>query len=328
MSSFTQRLRDVFGPERVREHAPLAPFTTFKVGGPADWLLEVTSAEQLLRAFELAREVGVPVTMLGGGSNVLISDRGVPGLVVRTHGGRLEELNVASPLRRKEDAEAALTLVRVDAGVTINALVRWTITRGLAGLEAWAGTPGTVGGGVFGNAHYGGRLLGELIDHVRLVSREGHVRNLKARDMEFAYDRSRLQRTGEILLWAVLGLTPGAESAALRTVARQSLAYRKRTQPLDTPSAGCIFQNPDPAIDALPLGIPASAGALVDRAGLKGRSVGGASVSTTHGNFVVNEGGATAADIRELVRLCQQTVRDRFGLTLREEIVYLGAFEE
>lgn len=330
MRSFTQRLRDAFGAERVREHAPLAPFTTFKVGGPADWLLEVTSAEQLLRAFELAREMGVPVTMLGGGSNVLISDRGVPGLVMRTRGGRIEELTVASACRRKDhDGRGfAVTLVRVDAGVTINALVRWTITRGLAGLEAWAGTPGTVGGGVFGNAHYGGRLLGELIDHVRLVSREGYVRDVKARDMEFAYDRSRLQRTGEILLWAVLGLTPGADSARLRAVARQSLAYRKRTQPLDTPSAGCIFQNPDPAIDALPSGIPASAGALVDRAGLKGRSVGGASVSATHGNFIVNEGGATATDIRHLVKMCQQAVRDRFGLTLREEIVYLGSFED
>lgn len=322
MTPFTERLRNGFGRGRVREHAPLAPFTTFKVGGPAEWLLEVSSAEELLRAFELAHAAGVAVTMLGGGSNVLISDQGVAGLVVRTRGGRIEEVG------RKGEADAAVTLVRADAGATINALVRWTIIRGFAGLEAWAGTPGTVGGGVFGNAHYGGRLLSELVDHVRLVSREGHVRDVKACDMEFAYDRSRLQRTGEILLWVVLRLRRGADSTALRAVARQSLAYRKRTQPLDTKSAGCIFQNPDPASDALPPGIPASAGALVDRAGLKGRSVGGASVSTTHGNFIVNNGGATATDIRKLVKICQQVVRDLFGLTLREEIVYLGAFEE
>lgn len=331
MTPFSERLRDVFGPERVRKHAPLAPFTTFKVGGPADWLIEVTSAEELLRAFELAREGGVPVTMLGGGSNVLISDRGIPGLVVRTRGGRIEGLGGTpdtSPGLTRTSGAAATTLVRVDAGVTINALVRWTINRGLAGLEAWAGTPGTVGGGVFGNAHYGGRLLGELIDHVRVVSREGYVRDVKAGEMEFAYDRSRLQRTGEILLWAVLRLTPGTDSAALRAVARQSLAHRKRTQPLDTPSAGCIFRNPDPSMDDVPPGIPASAGALVDRAGLKGRAVGAARVSTTHGNFIVNDGGATATDIRQLVKICREAVRDLFGLTLREEIVYLGSFED
>jgi UDP-N-acetylmuramate dehydrogenase len=144
--------------------------------------------------------------------------------------------------------------------------------------------------------------------------------------MEFGYDRSRLQRTGEILLCADFHVTD-SEPAALRRIARESLAYRKRTQPLDTPSAGCIFQNPDPVSDPLPAGVPASAGALIDRAGLKGRGRGGARVSATHANFIVNEGGATARDIRELIALCRRTVRERFGVDLKEEIVYLGSFE-
>ena len=120
-------------------------------------------------------------------------------------------------------------------------------------------------------------------------------------------------------------MSPG-DPAALRAIARESLAFRKRTQPLDTPSAGCIFQNPEPGRDAVPDGIPWSAGALVDRAGLKGAAIGGARVSPTHGNFIVNDGTATAADIRRLIERCRTEVSARFGVTLREEIVYLGEF--
>jgi UDP-N-acetylmuramate dehydrogenase len=144
--------------------------------------------------------------------------------------------------------------------------------------------------------------------------------------MEFGYDRSRLQRTREVLLSARFVMHQG-EPAALRATARASLAYRKRTQPLHAPSAGCIFQNPDPA-DALPEGMPRSAGALVDRAGFKGARVGGAIVSPTHANFIVNDGTATAADIRALVERCRAAVRARYGVALRDEIVCLGEFED
>jgi UDP-N-acetylmuramate dehydrogenase len=217
--------------------------------------------------------------------------------------------------------------VRADAAVTINGLVRWTIVHGAAGLEAWAGTPGTVGGAIFGNAHFGGRLIGDLVDSVQLAARNGARRTLPASEMAFGYDRSRLQDTGEILLSADFRVSDG-EPAQLRAVARESLAFRKRTQPLDTPSAGCVFQNPERSRDRVPEGIPWSAGALVDRAGLKGARVGGASVSTTHGNFIVNDGSARAQDIRGLIDQCRSAVRERFGVELREEIVYLGDFGE
>jgi UDP-N-acetylmuramate dehydrogenase len=143
--------------------------------------------------------------------------------------------------------------------------------------------------------------------------------------MEFGYDRSRLQRTGEVLLSAVFVVSAG-DPASLREVARRSLAFRKRTQPLDTPSAGCIFMNPDPGVDRLPDGVPASAGALIDRAGVKGAQIGRARVSEAHGNFIVNEGGARARDIRALIEICRARVLERFGVRLKEEIVYLGEF--
>jgi UDP-N-acetylmuramate dehydrogenase len=257
----------------------------------------------------IARRAGVPVTVLGGGSNVLVADRGVRGIVMRVHGG-----NVSAPDPRH---------VRADAGVTINGLVRWTIGRGLSGLEAWAGTPGTVGGAIHGNAHFRGRLISETLDRVTLASPQGEIIDVPASDMQFGYDDSRLHRTGEIVVNATFNVGSG-DPVALRATARESLAFRKRTQPLESASAGCIFQNPDPARDAVPEGIPPSAGALVDRAGLKGSRLGQAMVSTTHANFIVNQGGATAEEIRGLIERCKHAVRDRFGVELREEIVYLG----
>ncbi len=300
-----------FGPDRVRVDAPLAPLTTFKVGGPADILLETRSAGELITALRLAHEAGVTVTVLGGGSNVLVGDRGVRGLVIRARSTHIEAREPG--------------LVRADAGVTINGLVRWLIVRGLAGLEAWAGTPGTVGGAIHGNAHFGGRLIGERVMRVRVADSTGRARDIDAADMEFGYDRSRLQRLRESLLWAEFRVEPG-DPATLRQVARESLAFRKRTQPLESRSAGCIFQNPNPSFDPVPPGIPASAGALVDRASLKGASIGRARVSTTHGNFIVNQGGASAADVRALIERCRTSVRERFGVELRDEIVYLGEF--
>lgn len=299
-----------FGAERVRVNAALAPFTTFKVGGPADVLLETKTGEELLDAVRLAQAHGAPVTLLGGGSNVLVADAGVRGLVIRPRGGEISMVGDR--------------LVRADAAVTINGLVRWTINRGLAGLEAWAGTPGTVGGAIYGNAHWKQMNIGDLVDSVRLARADGTLLQVPADRMEFGYDDSRLKRTREIVVWAAFRVTPGADPDALRRTARESLAFRKRTQPLESPSAGCIFMNPDPARDAVPAGIPPSAGALVDGAGLKGASEGGARVSTTHANFIVNGGAASAADIARLIDRCKQAVHDQFGVTLREEIIRLG----
>ena len=308
MTPLIAAMTAAFGAERVQVDAPLAPLTTFKVGGPADVLFEPVNADEILRALGLARVAGEPVTMLGGGSNVLVADAGIRGLVIRPRSGAVNAVGDR--------------LVRADAAMTINGLVRWTINRGYAGLEAWAGTPGTVGGAVFGNAHWKKTNIGDLIDSVRLVKPDGTLLQAPADRMEFDYDYSRLKRTGEVVLWVAFKVTPGGDPAALRLVARDSLAFRKQTQPLESPSAGCIFMNPERA----PEGIPPSAGALVDRAGLKGAVLGGARVSPTHANFVINDGTATAADIKTLIEQCRAAVKERFGVTLQDEIICLGRF--
>lgn len=302
-------LRAVLGAERVRENAPLGPFTTFRIGGPADLLAEVRSASEALAALHLARGSGVPITWLGGGSNVLIGDGGIRGLVVRWHGGRVETV---APDR-----------LRADAGLTMNGLVRYTIAHGLAGLAEWAGTPGTVGGAVHGNAHFQGRSISERVASVQVAAPDGTVHEVDAAEMEFGYDRSRLQRTGEVALWADFRVSR-SDPETLRASALESLAFRKRTQPLALASAGCVFKNPEPA--RLPPGVPGSAGALVDLTGLKGAACGGARVSSAHANFVVNEGGASARDVATLVDRMREAVAARFGVVLEEEIVRLGEF--
>lgn len=306
MTEFERALSDI---APVAKDAPLAPLTTFKVGGAADWLVTVRTGAQIQQVVRLAAQHGVPVAVLGGGSNLLVADAGVRGVVARVHGGEVELIDAAT--------------LRADAGVTINGVVRWTINRGVSGLEAWAGTPGTVGGAIYGNAHFQGRLISELVAAVTLVAPDGTVQEVPASAMDFGYDYSRLHRTREIVVSADFHVGTG-DPAALRAVARDSLAFRKRTQPLEAASAGCIFQNPDPRRERIPEGIPPSAGALVDRAGLKDAREGKARVSPTHANFIVNDGGATATEIGRLIDRCKQEVFTQFNVALREEIVRLG----
>ncbi|MGE5359516.1 MAG: UDP-N-acetylmuramate dehydrogenase, partial [Bacteroidales bacterium] len=185
-ATFHDALVRLFGPERVGCQVPLARFTTMRVGGPADWLVEPATSAEIVAALRIAHDAAVPVTLLGGGSNVIVGDRGVRGLVLRPRGGAI--------------AEAEGGRVRADAGATINSLVRFTISRALGGLEAWAGTPGTVGGAIYGNAHYAGRLIGGLVVSVALADQDGTVRDVPAGDLEFGYDTSRLQGTREVVL--------------------------------------------------------------------------------------------------------------------------------
>jgi len=309
-TDFAARWAAALGTGRWQSKAPLAGLTTFKVGGAAEWLADLISEDELRALVVDAIAAGVPVTMLGGGSNVLVADSGVPGVVAR--------------LRFTGISQPEAFVVRAGAGVTINGLVRWTIGRGLAGLEAWAGTPGTIGGAIYGNAHWGGENIGDHVREVRLVTRDGLIHDVPVDAMAFGYDTSRIQRTREVVVSASFNVTSG-DVVALRERARASLQYRKVTQPLASPSAGCIFQNPLPT-DRVPEGIPLSAGALVDRAGLKGIGLGGARISDQHANFIVNDGGATADDIRTLIERARTAVREGFGVELRDEIVYLGTF--
>ena len=309
----TTALSEATRLERVHRNWSLAPYTTFKVGGAADFFVEVRNEKELLAVLQAAKQWKLPVTMLGGGSNVLIGDRGIRGLVVRSRHGEISRPSAAT--------------VRASAGVTLNGLVRWMVRRGISGIESWAGTPGTVGGAVAGNAHFGGRLLSERIQVVGLVGKDLREERVSVSDMNFGYDVSRIQTSKEVILWAEFIAGEGSRTELVEC-SRKSLRYRKSTQPLAEPSAGCVFKNP-PRIDAeIASGISYSAGALIDRAGLKGCGEGAVRVSERHANFFVTQPHARASDVKVLMERCQQAVKKRFDVELVPEIVLLGEFDE
>ncbi len=297
--------------KRFQRDYPLAPLTTLGVGGAADWFVEAGDEDELLAALAAAGNAGVRVTVLGGGSNVLVSDDGVRDLVIRVRGGSARRIGADT--------------VRAFSGMSVNGLVRWSIQRGLEGLETWAGTPGTVGGAIHGNAHFGGREVSELVTGLRIAGVQGRVRTLRRDALELGPGGAALGEQGGVLLSADFGIRAG-EPDELRRRARASLAFRKRTQPLGVPSAGCAFRNPDPTRVSLPPGVPCAAGALLDRAGMKGVAVGGARVSEVHANFLSADPGATAADVHRLLGVCAEAVKRVFGVTLVPEIVLLGDF--
>lgn len=272
---------------------PLAPYTTFGVGGPARVLAQPQRVEDLVAAIGYARDEGLPFRVLGGGSNLLIPDEGFDGVVVRTRG-----------LRRRTFFENG---VEVEGGASFSLLVKESVDRGLRGIEALCGIPGTVAGALAMNA--GGRH-GEIEDVVEWVDvlDDGAVRRLARREIEFRYRDSSLK--GRVILSCRLRLEPG-DPVTLAARRREVQSAKEATQPLTARTAGCMFRNP-------PGG---SAGRMIDECGLKGARAGGARISPMHANFIVNDGGATAREIESLAELARSRVFDRFGVRLEDEVI-------
>lgn len=281
--------------------APLAQRTAVRVGGPADLLVRPADAADLSALLGACRRLAVPVTVLGGGANLLVSDRGIRGAVVR----------LPPDFGEEEGEGSRLTL---SAGAPTSRLVQRAQERGLVGCEFIAGIPGTLGGAVAMNA---GTKIGEMKDvvsRVEVATADG-ARWIEARDLGFAYRTCRLP-PGAVVTRVEFRLRPG-DVAASRAAMEADKDYRRRTQPLTQPSWGSTFRNP-----------PGDhAGRLLEAAGLKGHRIGGAMWSDVHANFVVNLGGATAADCLALIRLARQRVRERFGVELTLEVRLAGEFE-
>lgn len=278
----------------MKHDVPLAPFTTFGVGGPARVLAQPQSVEDLVAAIAYARTEGLPYRMLGGGSNLLIPDEGFDGVVVRTRG-----------LRRRTFFGDG---VEVEGGASFPLLVKETVDRGLRGIEALCGIPGTVAGALAMNA--GGRHgeIKDVVEWVDALDDEGAVRRLRRDEIEFRYRETSLK--GRVILSCRLRLEPG-DPAALSARRREVQSAKEATQPLSSRTAGCMFRNP-------PGG---SAGRMIEACGLKGTRAGGARISELHANFIVNDGGATARDIESLAELARARVLDRFGVRLVDEVI-------
>jgi UDP-N-acetylmuramate dehydrogenase len=288
----------------IQLDAPLARYTTARLGGPAEALLEVTSAVELTDSVIAARQAGLPILILGGGANVLVSDAGVRGLTI---------INKAKRIEFRDNG-----VVWCEAGTVLPTLARECGARGLGGLEWAVGVPGTVGGAVVGNAGAHGRDIAADLISATILNANNEVIEWSNAELNFGYRTSRIklevrsQKSEIVVLAATFQLTPG-DPAELEARAAEFNDYRRRTQPPGA-SLGSMFKNPPSS----------AAGRLIDQCGLKGTRRGEAEISTVHANFFVNRGEATAADVKALIDLARAQVRDRFGIELELEIELVG----
>jgi UDP-N-acetylmuramate dehydrogenase len=298
-------------PSRLHANAPLAPYTTFKIGGPADWLYEATSADDLAAAIAAARAAGLPWFVLGLGANILVGDKGVRGLVIR---------NLASAHTLSDDG-----LLWSESGAVVQDLVLETARAGWSGLEHYIGIPSTVGGALWQNLHFLSpaperertMFISEVFSDCEILTEDGERRVVDAEYIQFGYDDTVFHHRRDIVLSARFQLSAD-DPARLHRVLQENLSWRGSRHPwLQVhPSAGSIFKK----IEGI------GAGRLIDQCGLKGFRVGDAQISHIHANILVNLGHATAADVRTLITQAQHAVKDRFGHELSVEIGFVGEF--
>jgi UDP-N-acetylmuramate dehydrogenase len=305
-------LASLVGAGRIQRDVPLAPYTTFRIGGPADVMIHATTADELAAAIDAARRLGIPHFLLGLGANILVGDRGYRGLVIRSEVGGIEFV---------DDVR-----VRAGAGVpTFPDLIVATVDRGLGGLHHYVGIPSTVGGAIWQNLHFLSPpperartcFIAEVLESCEILSAEGERRTVDRDYFRFGYDYSILHERADIVLSATFRLEPQPVDE-LRYVMRENLKWRDERHP-DLwlyPCAGSIFQK----IEGV------GAGRLIDQCGLKGHVHRNAEIFHKHANIIVNLGGATAADVMTLIELAQTTVQRELGYALRPEIGFIGEF--
>lgn len=302
MHTFYDRLIEMVEKERVLQKEPLSRHTTFRVGGAADYFVSVKTEEEIWKVLTLCKEEGIPFFVLGNGSNLLVGDGGYRGVIVQI----CKEMNAITVEGDR---------LRVQAGALLSKIGNVALDAGLTGFEFGAGIPGTLGGAVYMNAGaYGGEIK-DVIESATVLNPQGERMVLTKEELELGYRTSKVAKEGYVVLEAVLKLQPG-DPEEIREKMAQLREQRVTKQPLEFPSAGSTFKRPTGYF----------AGKLIQDAGLAGLTVGGAQVSEKHCGFVINRGGATAAEIMELVRQVQQKVKETFGVELELEVRRLGEF--
>jgi UDP-N-acetylmuramate dehydrogenase len=281
---------------KVRLGAPLGEYTTFKIGGPARFFIEPKDKEDLKLLLGLRKKYKLPLLVIGSGSNILASDKGVQGVVLRLSAPYFNTLSF-----RNNFVEAA-------SGAALSRVIRLSGTRGLSGLESLAGIPGTLGGALVMNAGVADKTIADLVENVTVMDYNGIIKVLRKKDLRFAYRKSNLTKC--VILSACLKLVK-KNKRKIRQEIQQRLRSRWLSQDWSLPSAGCVFKNPKGD----------SAGRLIDLCGLKGKRLGGAAISSKHANFIINVGHAQAKDVLHLLDLAKREVRKGFGVRLEPEII-------
>ena len=284
----------------VRFNEPLSAHTSFKIGGPADVLIRITSEDELRKALILSKGIGVPIFIMGNGSNLLVRDGGIRGVVLKINDG-FDQIWIEG------------AIVRAQAGALLTAVSKSALRESLQGLEFASGIPGTIGGAISMNAGaYGGEMK-DVVAQVRAMDKDGNVILLTGEDMEFAYRNSRVKKDDLIVLDVTMKLTSGDYSVIDERI-KELTFQRTSKQPLELPSAGSTFKRPEGYF----------AGKLIEDSGLRGLRHGDAQVSEKHCGFVVNRGSSTCKEVMELIEVIRKTVRDKFGVELEMEIKLAG----
>lgn len=301
------------GVKRVTERQPMAKYTSWRIGGPADYLCVVEEEEQLRAAVEVAKQHSIPWLVLGGGNNVLVADDGIDGIVILN---RLRGIAIERPANGSDGP-----IVACGAGVFFARVAQYTAQRGYTGMEWGIAIPGTVGGGVVNNAGAHWSDVSRSLVSVDILDEDGREQRVTPARLAYQYRESALKtshttQTLMVVTACRFRVEPGNAQESTRRVEELRL-HRMRTQPVKEASGGSTFKNPPSR----------HAGALVDQAGLKGHRSGGAQIAPLHANFILNTGDATASDVFDLIRLARSTVRNRFGITLEPEIQFVGRWQ-
>jgi UDP-N-acetylmuramate dehydrogenase len=291
----------------VREREPLAGHTSFRIGGPADALVLPADRKDLITLLLQVRQQGLPFVILGGGTNVLVRDGGFRGVVIS-----LKRMAALTTVREYRSVGGTFAVVHAEAGCALAGVLRHAMERGWSGLEFAAGIPGTVGGAICMNAGTAQGEIGDVIDAVTLVSPRGEIVVRHREEMGFGYRTASIP-PDHAVLDAKLILRHG-ERERIQARVKELMARRRERQPWGLPNAGSVFKNPHDL----------SAGKLIEEAGLKGMTVGGAQVSDKHANFIVNLGGATAADVLKLMDIVRERVLEAHRIRLEPEIKIIG----
>lgn len=318
-----QKLTRLLGETRVLVNEPLSKYSSFRIGGPADLFFRAKTSTDLIVAVSGASSLAIPFFIVGGCTNLLISDKGFSGLVIKNDTSQIKFVGAQG------NKKVHTVYLQVESGVGINRLVRFCLDQGYSGIQAFMGQPGTVGGAVWINAHNmnKGQFFGEKIVSAKLIDYRGKEKEVSNKYFHFAYDYSIVQKTKEIVISTVLALQVG-DKKTLWEEATKVLKYRQQTQPQGKYSSGCTFRNIEKS-DAVRLATPeftCSAGYLLESVGLKGYKVGSVQFSEAHANFIVHQGEGTASDVLKLILLAKEKVRQTFGVDLKEEIVLVGEF--
>ena len=315
-------------PIGVLQNIPLAPYTTYKLGGAARYFIETADEAELQAALAWASNQQLPLFVLGGGSNILVADSGFRGLVIHFINAEIIIQNTRTP-------EHQNTGVVVGAGALVKDLIEQTLVVNLVGLECMAGVPGQVGGAIRGNAGTFGHQIGDYIVAVTVISRSGERRVLSAPECDFSYRYSIFKQFGDIIVSCRLKLESGDGNSG-RQLVKARLERRAQTQPLE-PSAGCVFKNfrfndldlhtlrsKGLDVDKFSEHRKLPAAYIIESSGFKGTRVGDIEVSSVHANFLINHGQGTATQVVELISQIKKAVQDKYGLELQEEIQRVG----